>query len=114
LVKERALGALKRQNEQLAKEREIEKLLYKSDSVIETTIVSDTIAIIKTRVSKKDQEGDFYKGHEFYYQSVVNGSRLSAISFSFDEQLLLSLGAKHDGINSQFGLFASRMLNIKN
>jgi hypothetical protein len=113
IAKERAIGAMKRENERIAKEREIEKLLYKSDNAVETTIVSDSIAIIKTRVTKKDQESDFYKGHEFYYQSVVNGSRLSSISFSFDEQLLLSLGAKHDGINSQFAMFATRMLNIK-
>ena len=68
-----------------------------------------TITVIK----KIDNEGYYRDGDGYYYQPVVNGKTLSFIAESEDMALLIGLGVKYDGLNTQFPKMAARMLGIK-
>jgi hypothetical protein len=48
-----------------------------------------------------------------YFKPVVDGKELSMIAETEDVALLIGIGYKHDGANSQFAKMAVRMLNIK-
>lgn len=48
-----------------------------------------------------------------YYVPVVDGNETSLIAETEDVALLLGLGLKYDGLNSQFAKMATRMLNIE-
>lgn len=109
--KERARGALERETERIKKERAIRDLVGGNSVVDEVTIISDDIAIVKSRIAEKDRP--VYDDNEFLYQAVVNGHRIVHVSYDFDSQLLRAIGYKYDGLNSQFADFAVRMLKIK-
>jgi hypothetical protein len=48
-----------------------------------------------------------------YYVPVVDGKESNQCAETEDVALLLGLGIKYDGVNSQFAKMACRMLNIK-
>ncbi len=47
------------------------------------------------------------------YAPVVDGKELNSLAETPDIALLIGLGYKYDGINSQFATMACRMLKIK-
>jgi hypothetical protein len=50
---------------------------------------------------------------DVYYVPIVDGKELNMIAETHDIALILGLGYKHDGRNSQFAKMACRMLNIE-
>lgn len=49
---------------------------------------------------------------ELVYAPIVDGKELSMLAETADMALLLGLGYKHDGPNSQFAKMAARMLHM--
>jgi len=47
-----------------------------------------------------------------WYRPYIDGKRCAQIAETYDMAMLLALGIKYDGVNSQFGKMSSRMLNI--
>ena len=66
------------------------------------TITSD--AVIQRRNGKLEVIG---------YNPIVDGKRLTFMSPSKDAALLVGLGIKYHGNNSQFAEFACKMLGVK-
>lgn len=50
---------------------------------------------------------------ETYFVPVVDGREYSHIAETEDIALLIGLGIKYDGVNSQFTRFATRMLGLE-
>jgi hypothetical protein len=56
----------------------------------------------------------FDTGSDFYYSPIVEGKEYShIIAETEDMAMLIGLGIKYDGLNSQFPRMAARMLGIK-
>ena len=82
------------------------------NTIIEITRFSEDIQIIKEQILFKNRE-KFYQGNEFVYNVAVDGKIQNQSSFTKAQAILIALGIKYDGLNSQFASFASKMLNIK-
>jgi hypothetical protein len=54
----------------------------------------------------------FSFGGEFMYEIEINGKRQSTVTHNVDTAILMAIGIKYDGVNTQFGTFACKMLNI--
>lgn len=76
--------------------------LSKRDRVGEIIIISDDLAIAEVH-----KNGDFAG-----YFPVVNGRVSSTYSKDKDIAILIALAEKHEGLNSQFSYYASKMLDI--
>ncbi len=50
---------------------------------------------------------------DFHFVPVVDGKEWSHFAETEDIALLIGLGIKYDGVNSQFAKMACRMLNIE-
>ena len=50
---------------------------------------------------------------EVVYAPVVDGEKINCLAETEDVALILGLGRKYDGHNSQFAKMACRMLDIK-
>ena len=61
----------------------------------------------------KHTDIDNYVEGDYYYSPVVDGKECSYIAETEDIAMLLGLGIKYDGVNSQFARMAVRMLGIK-
>lgn len=48
-----------------------------------------------------------------HYYPVIGGKKYSYVGDTEDEAMLIGLGIKYDGLNSQFAKMAMRMLNIE-
>ena len=118
MEKQMALGARKREVAKVNAKKAVKECLYEKDLVEEITILGD-LAIIKCKSPRND---DFYT-EDFYFQSANFNAearsrkgrweRHTTVSFDFDKQLLIALGYKHDGLNSQFANYACKMLEIE-
>lgn len=70
-----------------------------------------TIEIKQRRNCGKNKYFD--NGSDFCYSPIVDGKEYKYIAETEDMAMLIGLGIKYDGINSQFPKMASRMLGIK-
>ena len=70
-----------------------------------------TIEIKQHRNYGKNKHFD--NGSDFYYSPIVDGKEYSHIAETEDMAMIIGLGIKYDGINSQFPKMAARMLGIK-
>ena len=48
-----------------------------------------------------------------YFRPIINGKECSHVAETEDMALLIGLGIKYDGLNSQFPTMAARMLRIE-
>lgn len=107
IVKLRALGALKRYDEQIMKERKIREDFKMVDEIF---WLSDDIQIIKVNVYEKDKAR--YDGREIVYGAYVDGKNINVIEYSIESIIFEAFGRKYDGLNTRFTDFALRMLQI--
>jgi hypothetical protein len=67
-------------------------------------------------IKKCDNAGvnqHFDNGEEFYYMPVIDGKEAHSIAETYDMAMLVGIGIKYDGKNTQFPTMAARMLKIK-
>lgn len=89
--------ALELQEEKLDLQGRISSILYGSPRILDYRKFDENLYIVQT-----DQ----------YWRTVniENRQSLSQVSKSYEQQLLITLANKYDGLNSQFPYFASKML----
>lgn len=78
----------------------------KSYYIIDEIWEVNDFQIVKIR-RKRDE------GKEVMYATFVNYESLNLLGMTFDQALLICLAFKYDGYNSQFPIYAARMLNAK-
>ena len=65
-------------------------------------------------VKAKNNNGIFDDSLDQYFVPVVNGKEYSSHAAETEDMaLLIGLGIKYQGLNSQFAILASRMLQIE-
>ena len=97
-------GLLSRMGEELDKYSKLQKIADERwghhYSIDEITIISDDIAIVEV-TEKGNLKGYFY---------ILKDRASSSYSTDKETSILIALGEKHDGLNSQFSYYACRML----
>lgn len=110
IAKDRGLKML---NEEMQFVEKLRSCVYKGDeiTIYNHTKLGDRYVIVETdSVFKEEKE----KGeHMFKTVDLVNNTSSTNVNHTFDMQVLQTLAHKHDGINSQFPAYASRMLNME-
>lgn len=68
--------------------------------------------MIKIRQHSNLDRNKLFETGDWYYSPIVDGKEVSLFAETEDMAMLIGLGVKYDGANSQFPKMAARMLNI--
>lgn len=107
------IGFIERANESEENNRRDRKLIEDiagEKGAVETLLCNEDVIIYK--IFSKDDWGLDYPFRMIYKNSDGRWHRISTVAPSFDVAYLIYLEHKYLGLNSQFSLFASKMLNI--